>query len=80
MPFIGAAARNPELVAARTVVLVLVVHVFLDTLSFPSALLRCQFRNPVATVPWARMVLVFLGLSVIPFEDSRFLSQLFLPG
>ncbi|MCF1598464.1 hypothetical protein [Streptomyces muensis] len=80
VPFIGAAVRYPGLVAGHTMVLVIMVYIFLGTLCFQSTLLLCQFRNPSAMVPWVRMALLFLGLSVIPFEGSRFVSYFFPTG
>ncbi|MFJ6943279.1 hypothetical protein ACISU4_01225 [Streptomyces wuyuanensis] len=80
VPFAGGAMRYPELIAPGTAVLVLMVYVFLGTLCFQSTLVLCQFRNSAAMVPWLRMALLFLGLSVIPFEGSETVSLFFPTG
>lgn len=80
VPFIGAAAAHPELLTIRTLVLVVMVYVCLGAICYQSTLLLCQFRNPAAAVPWLRVVLLFFGMSVIPFTGSATLSLLFPTG
>ncbi|WP_336047950.1 hypothetical protein [Streptomyces sp. CA2R101] len=78
VPFIGATLTFPSLLCTQTLVLVLMVYVYLAALCYQSTLLLCQFKNSAAMVPWLRMFLLFIGLSVIPFPGSETLS-LFLP-
>ncbi|MDQ0946034.1 hypothetical protein [Streptomyces sp. V1I1] len=80
VPFIGAVARFPDMLTPRTVLLVAMVYIFLGSLCYQATLVLCQFRNAASMVPWIRMVLLFLGLSVIPFEGSEAVSLLLPTG
>ncbi|MBA0053684.1 hypothetical protein E0L36_23305 [Streptomyces sp. AJS327] len=80
VPYAGAALRFPELLAPHTVLLVAMVYVCLGTLCYQATLVLCQLRNAALAVPWLRMFLLFVGLSVIPFEGSERLSLLLPTG
>ncbi|MFG2983265.1 hypothetical protein ACGFYQ_18795 [Streptomyces sp. NPDC048258] len=70
VPYIGAAVKFPSLIAPRTAVLIAMVYVCLAAICYQSTLTLCQFTRPAAAVPWFRMVLLVIGLSVAPFPGA----------
>ncbi|WP_328341078.1 hypothetical protein [Micromonospora sp. NBC_00421] len=78
VPFLAAYARFPELVGPRSLLVILLVYVSLAAVCYQSTLVLCQFRAPVGVVPWLRLGLLFVGLSVLPFTGAP-LVALVLP-
>ncbi|MGC4792168.1 hypothetical protein ACLQ22_30640 [Micromonospora sp. DT178] len=79
VPFLAAYARFPELIGARSLLVILMAYVSLTAVCYQSTLILCQFKAPIGVVPWLRLALLIVGLSVLPFTGSD-LVALILPS
>ncbi|WP_432068094.1 hypothetical protein [Streptomyces sp. C10-9-1] len=80
VPFVGAVAAFPSLTGSRTVLVVAMVYVCLATLGYHSTLLLSQFTRPSAAVPWLRLALLLVGLSVLPFPGAQSIALVLPPA
>lgn len=80
VPFAGAVAVFPALPLGRAWVLTAMVYVYLAALGHQSTLLLSCFSRPAAAVPWMRLVLLLVGLSVLPVPGADTAALLLPPG
>jgi hypothetical protein len=80
IPFLALVLKYPELLDAHTVTLVVLIYVCLAAIGYQTTLLLSQFAVPAAAVPWLRLGLLIVGMSVIPFPGSETLSVVLPTG
>ncbi|MFI9645042.1 hypothetical protein ACIHAA_01905 [Streptomyces sp. NPDC052040] len=80
VPFAGAAVAFPSVLGPRTLLLVAMLYVCLAAICHQCTLLLCQFTRPSAAVPWFRLALLVVGLSVVPFPGAQQTARLLPTG
>ncbi|SDT68105.1 hypothetical protein [Actinoplanes derwentensis] len=80
VPFVGAMTIFPALVSARTAVLIGMVYGFLAVVGHQTTLLLSQFARPAAAVPWIRLLLLIVGISILPFPGAQPAALALPPG
>lgn len=80
VPFLAAYVKFQDLLSPRSLAVVLMTYVSLAAVCYQSTLILCQFRAPAGVVPWLRLALLFVGLSVVPFPGSELLALILPTG
>ncbi|MBI1758933.1 MAG: hypothetical protein HYR62_06875 [Actinobacteria bacterium] len=80
IPFLGLVLKYPALLDTHTVTLVGLIYLCLAAIGYQTTLLLSQFAVPAAAVPWLRLVLLVVGMSLIPFPGSDPLSVVLPTG
>lgn len=80
VPFIAAFVKFPGLLDLRSLVVILMTYVSLAAICYQSTLILTQFRAPISIVPWLRLALLFVGLSIIPFPGSDLIALILPTG
>lgn len=80
VPFAGAAVAFPSVLGPRTLLLLAMLYLCLAAICHQCTLLLCQFASPSAAVPWFRLALLSVGLSVVPFPMAQEMARLLPTG
>ncbi|MDH6580507.1 hypothetical protein [Kitasatospora sp. MAP5-34] len=80
LPFAGAAVAFPSVLGPRTLLLIAMLYLCLAAICYQCTLLLCQFARPSAAVPWFRLALLLVGMSVVPFPRARQVAELLPTG
>lgn len=80
LPFAGAAVAFPSVLGPKLLLLIAMLYLCLAAVCYQCTLLLCQFARPSAAVPWFRLTLLLLGMSVVPFPRSQQVAELLPTG
>lgn len=81
VPFAAAVLRWPELLSRPAVYLRgFEVYVLSASLGYQLAWILNSFPSPRAALPWARYLILLVGMNLLPFEGMRALSLVFPTG